>query len=163
MYPFIPEGLFPVSAASPETTNAGKTADYISVKNAEMVWVVIHLTQAVGHATAFSIEKATDVAGTGSVPITTAVPIWYGNASTTSSQLTKQTDAVDFTIGVGVTGDAIIVFQIAPETLGTTFDCITAKAANSGQATNIWEVMYWVKPRYQSKVASMTATEFLVD
>lgn len=163
MYPFIPEGLFPVSGASPETTNGAKTADYISLKNAEMCWVVIYLTQAVGHATAFTIERATDVAATGTVAIGNAVPIWYGNMTTTSSQLAAQTDAVSFTLGGAVTGDVIIIFQIDPANLGSTYDCITAKAANSGQATNFWSVMYWIKPRYQSKVASMTATEYLVD
>lgn len=163
MNPFIPEGLFPVSGASPETTNGAKTADYISLKNAEMCWAVVYMTQAVGHATAITVERATDVAATGTVAIANAVPIWYGNMTTTSSQLAAQTDAVSFTINVGVTGDVMIIFQIDPANLGSTFDCITVKAANSGQATNFWSVLYFIKPRYQSKVASMTATEFLVD
>ena len=161
--PFMPEGLFPVMATGPETTNGAKTADYISLKNAEMCWVVVYMTQAVGHATAITIDRATDVAATGTVAIGNAVPIWYGNMTTTSSQLTAQTDAVSYTLVGAVTGDVIIVFQIDPANLGSTYDCITAKAANSGQATNFWSVLYFIKPRYQSKVASMTATEFLVD
>lgn len=163
MYPFIPSGLFPVNGAAPETTNAGKTTDYISLKNAEMCWVVIHLKQAVGHATAFTLEKATAVAGTGSTAITNTVPIWFGNVTTSSTQLTAQTAAVSYTIDVGVTGDCYIIFEVDPASLGTTFDCLCAKAANSGQATNIWEVTFWVKPRFQSKMSSMSATEFIVD
>lgn len=160
---FIPQGLFPVTGAAPETTNGGKTADYISLKNTQMCYVVIHLKQAVGHATAFTVERATDVAATGSVAIANVVPIYYGNVSATSTQLARQTDAVSFTADVGVTGNVIIIFVIDPTNLGSTYDCITVKSANSGQATNIWEVMYWVEPRYESKVASMSANEFIVD
>lgn len=159
----MPAGLFPVTGAAPETTNGGKTTDYVSLKNAQMCWVVIHLKQAVGHATAFTIEKATDVAATGTTAITNAVPIWYGNVSTTSTQLARQTDAVSFTIDVGVTGNAYIIFQIDPASLGSTFDCICAKAASSGQASDIWDVTFWMLPRYGSKVASMSATEYIVD
>lgn len=163
MYPFIPEGLFPVSMAAPETTNAGKTTDYVSLKNAEMCWVVIHLTQSAGHATAFTIEKATDVAASGTTAITNTVPIWYGNVTTSSTQLTRQTDAVSYTMGGGVTGSVYIIFEIDPSSLGSTFDCICAKSANSGQAGNFWEVTAWMKPRFASKVVSMSSTEYIVD
>ena len=51
----IPEGCFPVSLTKPVTTNGGVTTDYVSLKNAVVqAWIVVHLTQAVGHATAFS-------------------------------------------------------------------------------------------------------------
>ena len=116
----IPEMLFPVSGSKPVTTNGGVTCDYISLKNAVRCFAVIHLTQAVGHATAFTVERATAVAGTGHVAIANVVPIWYGNVSTTSNALTRQTDAVSFTMDVGVTGEAYIIFQIDPESLGST-------------------------------------------
>jgi hypothetical protein len=157
----IPEVLFPVSGSKPVTTNGAKVCDYISLKNAIKCWVVIHLTQAVGHATAFTIEKATDVAGTGSTAITVSVPIWYGNVSTSSNTLARQTDAVSFTIDVGVTGEAYIIFEIDPATLGGAFDCIVAKAASSSQATNFWEVTYWVKPKFKGAVANQMS--FIVD
>jgi hypothetical protein len=122
---------------------------------------VIHLTQAVGHATAFTVERATKVDGTGHVAIANAVPIWYGNVSATSNVLTRQTDAVSFTIGVGVTGEAYIIFEILPESLGSDFDCITVLSANSGQATNIWEVTYWLQPKYPAAVANQLS--FIAD
>ena len=162
-YPFMPEGLFPVSAIKPTTTNGALVGDYISVKNAEMVWVVLHFTQAVGHATAITLERATAVAPTGSVAIANAVPIWYGNVTTASTQLTAQTAAVSYAILVGVTGDIYVIFEVDPASLGTTYDCLTVKTAASAQVTNFVEATYWIKPKYQSKVASMTATEFIVD
>jgi hypothetical protein len=158
---FIPEGLFPVSGTRPVTTNGGPTADYVSLKNVQTCYAVVHLAQTVGHATAITVERATDVAGTGHVAIATNVPIWYGNVSTTSNALTRQADGVSYTLGVGVTGDVYIIFQIDPASLGADFDCITVVSANSGQATNFIEVTYWMLPRYAGKTASQPS--YIVD
>lgn len=157
----IPEGLFPVSMTKPVTTNGGVTSDYVSLKNAQMAWVVAHLTQAVGHATAFTIERATAVDGTGHVAIANVVPIWYGNVSTSSNALTRQTDAVGYTIGVGVTGQAYIIFQIDPASLGSTYDVISFVSADSSQATNLIEVTCWVQPKFSSKTADQLS--FITD
>lgn len=157
----IPEGLFPVSGTRPVTTNGGVTADYISLKNAVKCWAVVHLAQTVGHATAITVEKATAVAATGTTAITNAVPIWYGNVTTSTNALTRQTDAVSYTLGAGVTGDVYIVFQIDPESLGSTYDCITVKSADSSQATNYIEVTYWLQPKYAQAVAGQAS--FITD
>lgn len=149
----IPQALFPVSGTRPVTTNGGVTADYISLKNAVKCWAVVHLAQTVGHATAITVEKATAVAATGTTAITNVVPIWYGNVTTSTNALTRQTDAVSYTLGGAVTGDVYIIFQIDPESLGSTFDCITVKAADSSQATNFIEVTYWLEPKYAQATA----------
>lgn len=149
----IPEGLFPVSGTRPVTTNGGVTADYVSLKNAVMCWAVVHLAQTVGHATAITVEKATAVAATGTTAITNAVPIWYGNVTTSTNALARQTDAVSYTLGGAVTGDVYIIFQIDPASLGSTYDCITVKSADSSQATNFIEVTYWMQPKFATKTA----------
>ena len=149
----IPEGCFPVSLTKPVTTNGGVTTDYVSLKNAQMAWIVVHLTQAVGHATSFAPSRATAVAPTGAAVLTNVVPIWYGNVSTSSNALARQTDAVNYAIGVGVTGEAYIIFQIDPANLGSTYDCIGLVVSDSSQATNLMEATIWVWPKYASKVA----------
>lgn len=148
MQPFIPEGLFPVVGTVPVTTSGGVTADYISVKNAEYVWIVVSLKQTVAHATVFAVERATAVAPTGNVAIATAVPIWYGNVTTSSNALTAQTAAVSYTMGGAVTGSVQIIFGIDPATLGGSYDVIGLTASDSSQATNFVAVTYWIKPRY---------------
>jgi hypothetical protein len=161
-YPFIPGNLYPVWGTGPETTNGAKVCDYVSLKNAHRCYVVIQYYTSVGHATAITIEKATDVAMTATTAITASVPIWYANVSTTNSKLIRQTDAVSFTMDVGVTGYSLIIFEIDPASLGA-FDCITCKAASSAQANNFWSVTYWMAPRYASKPSTMSATEYIVD
>lgn len=163
MYPFIPEGLYPITAIAPITTNGAVVGDYISVKNAQMVWVVVHITQAVGHATAITLERATAVAPTGSVAIANVVPIWYANITTANSLLVRQTDAVSFTLNVGVTGTVRVIFEVDPSSLGSTYDCLVVKSAASSQVTNLIEATYWLKRRYQSKPSSRDATSDIVD
>jgi hypothetical protein len=81
------------------------------------------------------------------------VPIWYGNVSTSSNALTRQTDAVSYTMGGGVTGSVRIIFQIDPASLGSTYDVISFVSANSGQATNLISVTCWVQPKFSVKTA----------
>lgn len=157
----IPEGCFPVSLTKPVTTNGGVTTDYVSLKNAVQAWIVVHLTQAVGHATLFSPYRATVVAGTDGAVLTNVVPIWYGNVSTSSNALTKQTSAVNYTIGVGVTGEAYIIFQIDPANLGGSYDCVALVVADSSQATNFVEATLWVLPKYASQTADQM--DYLTD
>lgn len=144
----IPEDAFPVSATKPVTTNGGVTCDYIGVKNALRVFIVIHLTQAVAHATVFAPKRATAVDGTGAAVLTNVVPLWYGNVSTSTNALAKQTSAVNYTMGGAVTGDCYIIFEIDPPTLGSTYDVLGLTATDSSQATNFMEATYWIVPRY---------------
>ncbi len=157
----MPEGIFPVTMLAPQTTNGGPTSDYVSLKNAVMAWVDVHLTQAVGHATAFTIERATAVAGTGHVAIANVVPIWYGNVSTATNALTRQTDAVSYTMDVGVTGSVRIIYQIDPASLGSTYDVISFVSANSGQVTNLISVTCWVQPKFSTRTADQMS--FITD
>lgn len=162
----IPGTLFPVMAtAGAVTTNAGKTWDNISLKEVQMVYIHIILAQAVGHATAFTPLVGTLVA-TAATALPESVEIWYGNTSTTSVALAKQTDAKSFTVDVGVTGVVQILFKIDPSVLsatGTANVTLGGTTANSGQATNLHTVTYWILPRYQNAPASNTATRFITD
>lgn len=156
----IPEGLFPVSGTKPVTTNGASTTDFISLKNAQKCWIVCHLTQTVGHATAFTPYRSTVVSGS-TTALANSVPIWYGNVTTTTNALARQTDATSFTMGSSVTGDCYIIFEIDPANLGGSYDCIGINAANSGQASNLWEVTFWIQPRYSAQVGNQL--DYLTD
>ncbi len=162
MFALMPEGLFPVSAtAGAVTTNGGITLDAISMKNAQMVYLYIHLTQTVGHATAFTPLVGTVVATTATA-LPNNVEIWYGNTTTAVTTLAKQTAAKLYTIDVGVTGTAHIIFAIDPAACGA-YDCIGGTIANSAQATNFVSATWFIQPRYASKVGSLDTDEYLVD
>lgn len=143
----LPEDLKLVVAAAPQTTNAAVTGDYISLKNCSgRVHVLVCLTQAVAHATAITLEKATDVSGTGSTAITTAVPIWANEDVATSDAMTAQTAAVSYTVAA-TAKNKMVCFQVDADMLGD-YDCITVKTAASSQTTNFVAAVYLVENKY---------------
>jgi hypothetical protein len=161
-YPFIPSGLFPVVALIPQTTDGGPiTADYISLKNVEMCWIHVQFSNGTASTDVITPLRSTVVAS-GGVALINTVPIWAGITTAASTQLTRITDALLYT-GADVTGNRVVVIQIDPASLGTTYDTLTFTIANSGHAGNLVSATYWVKPKYQSKMASMAADEFIVD
>jgi hypothetical protein len=128
-------------------TGALLQGDYISLKNAQMAWVIFHFWSANGTAEVFSVYKASDVAKTGETQITNVVPIWRNAACATSDVNVRMTDAVQQAVAATAT-DQLVIFQIDPASLGTTFDCISGYTTSTIAANDILEILYVVKPRY---------------
>lgn len=158
MIPTLPQNYKIVVGAAPETTNGGKTADYVSVRNANWVWVIINVTQAVGHATAFTLNRATAVAGTGATTLASNVQAWLNEDVAASDTLVKQTDAKSVTVTNDVKNKQI-VFGIDPSTLGDTYDVITVLSADSSQATNFWSVTYLLDTKYKQATPPAAITD----
>ena len=139
----LPQAFKIVTAILPLTSNAGKTSDYISMKHAHKVWIVVHATQDVGHATTFTPSVATAVA-----PLT--------------DTLVRQTDAVAITMNGGAT-DQLAVMEIDPAeqiaTHGATFDCLGVICSNSAQAGNFVSVVFYVEERYPQATPPTAITD----
>lgn len=155
----IPQFLKPVEALAPAADAAGRTGDYISLKNVHCVFVVVHITQGNAATVALTLEQATDVSGTGSKAITVTVPIWANQDTATSDTNTRQTDAVSFTTSAAVK-NKLIVFKVDPEFLdqANSFDCLTVKTGASN-AANITQAMYYVSQRYAADPAPTSITD----
>lgn len=148
MVPTLPQEFKIVQGAAPETTNSGKTADYVSVRNANWLWVIVELKQAVGHATAITLNRATAVAPTGGTTLATNVQCWLNEDCAATDTLVKQTDAKAVTVTNDVKNKQI-VFGLDPATLGDTYDVVTVTAADSSQATNFWAVTYLLDTKFK--------------
>ncbi|AFM40328.1 hypothetical protein Desaci_1302 [Desulfosporosinus acidiphilus SJ4] len=137
----IPEKDKPLEAITPQAGGA-ITGVYVTLRDAEDCYVLVHINQAVATAVDITIEQATDVEGTGSKVITTAVPIWADQDCASSDALLRQPDAVAFTTSATL-AHKLVVFQINPSHLDVTngFDCITVKTAAS-DPTNITAAQY---------------------
>lgn len=158
----LPEGAFPVQGTvGCVTANGGITLDNISMKNAQMVYMVFHITSGTGHAIAY-----TPLVGTAVATCATALPnnveIWYGDVSTTSTQLTKQTAAKLHTTAATAALTSYLIFVIDPAACGA-YDCLGGTVADATHADYFVSCTYWIVPRYASKASSMTATEYIVD
>lgn len=152
----IPEGAFLIDGYAPNVgAAAAVTGDYISLKNAQMAWVIFQYRQADANAITFQVNRATAVAPTGAAIIGNVVPIWSNLDTATSDTLVRRTDAVSYAAGVGTT-NKMIVFQIDPANLGSTYDCIAGECSAIAAAQYL-SILYVVLPRFSSKVADQVS------
>lgn len=149
----IPEGAFLVEGLTPQIgAAAAVTGDYISLKNAQMAWVVIMYNQGDATDITWHVNRATAVAPTGAAVLANVVPIWSNLACATNDTLVRRTDAVNYASGTGQT-HKIIVFQIDPANLGSTYDVICGASTTAIAATSTVSILYVIKPKFGSKVA----------
>jgi len=137
----IPECCKPVEAITPQAGGVIIGA-YVSLRDAEKCFVLVHVNQANAATMGITIEQATDVTGTGSKAITYAVPIWADQDCAATDALVRQNDAVAFTTSATLKRK-LIIFQIDPSHMDVNngFDCITVKTAAS-DVSNITAAQY---------------------
>jgi len=149
-YPWsLPQDMKLVLGLAPQH-GAALSSDYVSLKLAHKLWAIVIVNQGNAAQMAITLEQATDVAGTGHIPLVNAVPIWLCEDADTSDALVRQTDAVALTLTVGVT-KKIVVFEIDPAlfTLANA-DCLKVVTAAS-HADNQTCVLFLLATRYPSE------------
>ncbi|MBM3187092.1 MAG: hypothetical protein FJZ90_00030 [Chloroflexi bacterium] len=148
----VVEGLVPqIGGAAPVTS------DYVSCKNLQKLFAVIHYNQGDATDVTWRVLRDISVAGGASVAIANVVPIWSNLNCAASDTLVRRTNAVNYASGVAQT-HKIIVFQIDPAALGLTaggvpYDCIAVGSVGNIAATSTVEIMFYGLPRYPGPVA----------
>ncbi|MEH7503283.1 hypothetical protein V7152_14940 [Neobacillus drentensis] len=139
-----------VQGAQPQTTNTAVNSKYVSLKNAIVAFVVVQLTQAVGHATQISLFQAKDVGGTGAVALASAVPVWANEDAVATDQFARKTDGISYAVTNDVKNKTV-VFQIEPSKLDINngFTSIQARIGASAQATNFASIEILVDNKYE--------------
>ena len=130
-------------------TFAERTLDYVSLKNVQMAWIVILLTQATGHETLIQPQVATSVLPTGAVSITFATDFWSNEDTDTTDTLVKQTTATSFSVD-GDIAHKMVVVKMDPSDVvaqGVTYDCIGCTIESSKQF-NYVAALYVLQERY---------------
>jgi len=146
-----------VQLVNPKTTNGGVTSDVVSLKNAIKATIFIDVTQAVGHATAFALKQATDVAaGTNAAGPTSK--IWANEDVATSDTLVAQTAAASYTVTADVKNKQIVI-EVDPASLTDGYDCIYITAADSSQATNLMSASVFIETNYQRATPPAAITD----
>lgn len=137
----ISENVKIVAAIAPQAGGA-ITGDYVSLKKAGHVTVLVDINQANAAPVAITIEQATAVAGTGSKALAVDVPIYLVVDAATSDEWVRQTDDVEFTTSAA-TKHKLVAFEINACDLDVAggFDCVTVKTAAS-HADNVTQASY---------------------
>jgi hypothetical protein len=149
-----------VQGIQPRTTNAGFSSDWVSLKNANKAIIVVNLTQAAAHATAFTLAQATAVAGGDTKAMTNNVAIWSNEDCATSDTLVRQTDAKAYTVTADIK-NKMIIFEVDPSSLDVAndFDCISLTVANSGEASNLASIEFYLDTKYKEDVSPTAITD----
>lgn len=140
----LPEVYKIVEALCPATDAAGRTGDWVSLKNYKTCFIVCNITQGDPATVAITIQQAKAVAGTSAKAITVPVPIWSNLDCATSDTLVQQTAAVSYTTDAGVAIKQVI-FQVDSSTLDIAngFDCV-AVLTGASDAANITSAQYFL-------------------
>lgn len=150
-FPFsLPEQFKVVDmTAGPVTTNGGVTSDYINLGLCHKAWVIVQLTQAVGHATVISMRQAQDAAATGAEAISNNVEIWANEATATSDVLVAQTAAKTYTVTADI-AKKLIVFEVDPAAMdiNNSDQYLHFSVSDSSQATNFVSAVAILASRY---------------
>jgi outer membrane protein assembly factor BamE (lipoprotein component of BamABCDE complex) len=147
---FLPEHCKLVDAVPGiSDTFAQVTFDYVSLKNAQMAWIVILLTQTAGHETLIQPQVATSVAPAGATSITFNTDIWSNEDTGATDTLVKQSSATFYEVA-GDIATKMVVFKIDPSNVvaqGSTYDCIGCTIESSKQL-NLVAGLYILQERY---------------
>ena len=158
MYPFnLPEQAVLVGVMPPAADAAGRTGDYISMKNLVRAFVVFFINQGNAAVVPCSISKATAVAPTGATAMTETARIYTSLDQTAGHQFTRQTDAAAFSTDAALK-PKIVIIEVEPGRIGETYDCIAPVTAAS-HAANITSALIFGVPR----IAGATTPDVLTD
>lgn len=155
----FPQEFKIVEAMAPATDAAGRTSDYVSLKNVEKAWIVISITQGNAATIALTPQQATTVAGGSVKVLANAVPIWSNLDTGTNDTLIKRTDAVNYTTDAAVKNKQVI-FEIDPRHLDVEggFDCISFTTGASN-AANITAAQFILQTKYPQATPPAAITD----
>ena len=157
MYPLnLPEQAVLIGTLAPASDAAGRTGNYVSLRNMIRAFVVFHVNQGNAATVALSLSKATAVAGTGATAVTELCRVWTSLDQATSHQFTRQPDAASFTTDAA-TKNKVVVIEVEPGRIGS-YTAI-APVTGASNAANITSALVYGVPRY----AGATVPNVLVD
>ena len=153
----LPEVYKIVQGYVGQGTTAQVSADCVSLKNAQMAWIVVNLDTTASSACALVPMRATDVAKTGGAVLANAVPIWVNANVAATDTLVAATAAVNYTT-VADASYKQVIFQIDPALVGGSNDCIYI-TLGALAATEAMSVEYWLETRYPQATPPAAITD----
>lgn len=144
----LPEDAKLVNILEPAADAAGRTGDYVSLKNYHKAFLVALINQGNAATVALTPKQASAVAGTG-VKVISATRIWANLDTATSDALARATDAANYTTDAGL-AIKLVVFEIDPAALDQAngFDCVTLVTGASNAANITSAIAVLCPPRY---------------
>lgn len=138
-----------IDAIGPVDMGTARNGTYISLKNTNRAYIVVHFgLQSTGVMTVTPYQ-ATAIAGTGAKVFSNVLPIWASNGCSSDETLTKQTASTQFSFNTS-TGDKMVIFEVQPGQmdLANSFDCIQVRLSATCSSDSA-SAFYYADMRYQ--------------
>jgi len=157
----LPENCKIIEGLSPRIgTTVAMTGDYVSMKNFEKLYIVIHYQGADGVAETFGVMESPLVSGVGAQASPALFRIWSDLACATSDLLVERTAAASYAINA-VAANKIVIFEVDPAALTEGYDCVAGYTTSGLAVTETISMLYIGVPRVQSRV--LTSATALTD
>ena len=153
----LAEGAKLVECMAPAADAAGRTGDYVSLRDAARVFIVAHITQGNAATVALTPYQATSAAAAGEKVLASAVRVWSNLDTAASDALVRRTDAANYTTDAAVK-NKIVIFEIDAAALDVSggFHFVTLKTGASNVA-NLTQAMFELEDLRYSQVTPPTA------
>lgn len=146
----LPQNFKIVSGtAGPITTNAANVYEVIDLTDAIKVWIVAHFRQTATDLTTIVPVVGVSIAAC-ATPITFTTRWWKNADVATTDTLVAQTAATTMACTAGTTHQ-LLVIEIDPADVAaqsSTYHCLGATQATSGEADNYVSVVYYIQTAY---------------
>lgn len=153
---YLAENAKVVEAIKPQTGASARSGDWISLKNWHHLTIIIQIAMGNAATTAITVDKATDVSGTGNsdgITIANAYKIAVGAAA--SDTPAKLSSGASITSSATGSGSEIFVIELDAAELGDGYDCVQVELGSSN-AANLVSALYVLSgPRYAGVAANM--------
>jgi len=153
----LPEKYKIVQLYCGQGTTALVTSDVVSLKNAQMCWIVVNFDCTASSNPATIVYQDVSVAGAAGVGLVNTVPIWSNLNTAATDTLVRRTDALNYTPGASAYYKQVI-FEIDPASLTAGYDCIYV-TVGALAATEALSVEAFLETRYPQATPPAAITD----
>lgn len=137
-----------VPAIAPQTGASARSGDWISLKGYDGVLIAVHIAMGNAATTAITVDKATDVSGTGNSDGITVNRVWkHTGAIGAAISYAAVAAASSFTSSSTGSGQDLYLLDIKAEELGD-YDCVQLELGASNAANLVSAEYLLYGPRY---------------
>ena len=145
----LPQDFKIVTACPTTTTNGTVTCDNISLKDAQMAWIIFEFLNPNGHACVINPLLGANVTTCATVP-TFNCRYWENAAILATDTLVAGTSGTTYTISAAAT-NSLVVVQVDPAEManqGATLDCLGCTITGGAHAADFVTGTYIIQERY---------------
>jgi hypothetical protein len=147
----------PVMALAPAADAAGRSGQWVGVKNTHKLYVVVNVNQGNAAPVTLTFQQATSAAGAGAKALSGSAFIWANQAQAQAAggdTLTQQTSAASFATSAAIAAKKVIFEVILEDCLDINNGfCYVQVITSASNAANITQADYFLIPgRFQQQL-----------